>query len=75
MNELASSLNGFPLWLAILVIAWSIPWKGMALWKAARLSHKRWFVALLIVNTFGILEIYYIYFIAGKYTVETEEGK
>ena len=63
--------------LILLAILWSIPWKGVALWKAARLSHKKWFIALLIVNTFGILEIIYIYFVAKKYQVieTTEEGK
>ena len=55
-----------PFWpvlgLAFLVIvAWSIFWKGMALWKAAREQHKVWFVVLLLVNTVGILEILYLY--------------
>lgn len=49
-------------WLAILIALWSLPWKGWALWKAARSGDKVWFVVLLVVNTVGILEIYYIYF-------------
>lgn len=53
-----------------LLLAWSLVWKGMALWKSARLSHKGWFIALLIINTVGILEIIYIYFVARKYSVE-----
>lgn len=61
--------------LIILIALWTLPWKGVALWKAARLSHKRWFIVLLVVNTVGILEIYYIFFVARKYTVETIEGK
>ena len=65
------SLNGVPMWLLILVTLWSIPWKGMALWKSAQLSHKRWFILLLIVNTFGILDIIYVRFVARNYTVET----
>ena len=64
-----------PVWLVVGLYLWSIPWKGVALWKAARLSHKRWFVIILIANTFGILEIFYIYFIARKYVVEVEESK
>jgi len=68
-------LSGFPLWLIIVITLWSIPWKGLALWKAARVSHKKWFVILLIVNTIGILDIIYIYFIARKYSVETIDGK
>ena len=54
----------------ILIVAWVLVWKGMALWKAARLGHKWWFIILLVANTIGILEIIYIYFIARKYTVE-----
>jgi hypothetical protein len=78
MDTLLQSINGgvpIPMWLMVAVILWSIPWKGVALWKAARLSHKKWFVILLVANTLGILEIFYIYFIARKYTVETEEVK
>jgi hypothetical protein len=69
----ASMLNNIPVWVFVLVTLWSIPWKGVALWKAAQLSHKKWFVVLLLVNTIGILDILYIYLVARKYTVETEE--
>ena len=50
----------------VVLIAWSLVWKGLALWKAARESHKAWFVVLLLVNTVGILEIFYIYFLSKK---------
>jgi hypothetical protein len=49
-----------------IVILWSIFWKGMALWKAAREGSKVWFVVLLVVNTLGILEILYIYVFSKK---------
>ncbi len=45
----------------LLIILWTLPWKGVALWKSARLSQKWWFVALLVINTIGILEILYIF--------------
>ena len=45
--------------LAILIV-WSLIWKGIALWKAARNSQTAWYVVMLIVNTAGILEIIYI---------------
>jgi methionyl-tRNA synthetase len=67
--------NGIPAWAVALALVWVLPWKGIALWKSARLSHKKWFIVLLIVNTFGILDIVYIYFVAKKYTVETIESK
>jgi hypothetical protein len=47
--------------LWILALLWSLPWKGVALWKAARNHEKGWFVALLILQTVGILEILYIF--------------
>lgn len=53
---------GFGLGVVVaLVLVWSLFWKGMALWKSARHGHKWWFIALLVINTAGILEILYIY--------------
>ncbi len=51
--------------IVFLIILWMLVWKGIALWKSARNNHKKWFVALLILNTFGILEMIYI-FIFGR---------
>jgi len=49
-----------------LILAWTLPWKGMALWKAGRNSQKGWFVALLVINTLAILEIIYIFYFSKK---------
>ncbi len=70
MGVTALTLDSFPLWLIVVVTIWSLVWKGVALWKAAQLSHKKWFVVLLVANTIGILDIIYIRFIAEKYRVE-----
>ena len=48
----------------ILFIAWSLFWKGFALWHAAKRGEQWWFIALLLINTLGILEIVYLFFIA-----------
>lgn len=48
------------------LIVWSLAWKGLALWKAAQVGHKGWFVALLIVNSLGILDILYLYVFSDK---------
>lgn len=53
-------------WIIWLAIAWTIPWKGIALWKAARNGHKIWFVILFIFNTLAILEILYIFVFSKK---------
>lgn len=44
-----------------LALVWTIPWKGVALWKAARNRNKIWFILILLVNTLAILEILYIF--------------
>ena len=61
--ELFSQQN---IWVLLLLMAWVFPWKGIALWKAARLGQTKWFIALLIINTLAILEIFYIFVIARK---------
>jgi len=48
----------------ILLILWSLFWKGLALWHAGRRGQPWWFVILLIVNTVGILEIVYLFAVA-----------
>jgi len=44
----------------IIVVVWTIVLKGYALWHAARNGQKWWFIALLVMNTLGILEIIYL---------------
>ena len=56
---------GMKLVLVVLII-WSLIWKGVALWKAARNSQTAWYVVMLIVNTVGILEIIYIFGFSKK---------
>mgnify|MGYP003974960749 CR=1 FL=1 len=46
----------------ILALAWSLPWTSWALWRAARNYQKVWFVAVLIIQSLGILPIIYIFF-------------
>ena len=53
-------------WILWLVILWTLPWKGVALWKSARNKHTGWFIALLVLNTLAILEIFYIFIFSKK---------
>lgn len=48
--------------LLFLLMLWSIVWKSFALWISVKEDKKYWFIALLILNTAGILEIIYIFF-------------
>jgi len=56
------NMLGLEIWpYLVLAALWTLPWKGYALWLAARNGHTLWFIALLIVNTLAILEIIYIF--------------
>lgn len=46
-------------WIIALVL-WELAWKGLALWKAAQKHEKYWFLALLFINTLGILPMAYL---------------
>jgi len=61
-------------WIMVLIILWSIPWKGVALWKSAKNSHLGWFIALLIINSLAILDILYI-FIFSKTGMEQQQAE
>ncbi len=47
--------------LLLLLLLWGIFWKGLALWHASKRDDKWWFLALLVINTAGILEIVYLF--------------
>lgn len=47
--------------ILVLLISWSLAWKGVALWQAAKRKEKWWFVFILVLNTLGILEIIYLF--------------
>jgi hypothetical protein len=49
-----------------LMALWDLGWKGMALWKAAKRNENWWFVALLLINSMGILPICYLLFWAKE---------
>jgi len=52
--------------LLIIIMLWVLPWKGYAMWSAAQLGHRWWFIALLILNTLAVLDIIYIFAVAKK---------
>lgn len=61
--------------LLTLLVLWVLPWKGVALWKAARLKDKLWFVLILILNTLAVLDILYIYLISKRKSLVGQENK
>jgi methionyl-tRNA synthetase len=64
MQNILSTFNNIPSGTQtvfyIALVAWSIIWKGFALWRASKNNHKYWFIAILVFNTVGLLEILYL---------------
>ena len=58
--------------ILIPLFIWSLAWKGFALWRAARKEQRGWFVAILLVNSLGILEIIYL-LTAGKKLTQDQQ--
>lgn len=56
-----------------LLLIWSLFWKGLALWKSARNDQRYWFIALLFINTAGILELLYLFIFAKNKLVLVSE--
>lgn len=57
--------------LFYIIFLWSIVWKGLALWRAAKQSQRNWFIVLLILNAvglslLGILDIIYLFRFSKK---------
>lgn len=66
-ESISSSIGiGIPMVLSffMLVTLWTLFWKGLALWHSAKRGEPWWFIALLLVNTVGVLEIVYLFFFA-----------
>ncbi len=59
------------MWILLLITAWVLPWKGVALWKAAKNKSKWWFIALLVLNTLAVLEILYIFVFSKRKAKES----
>ena len=51
--------------IILVLVAWSLVWKGLALWRAAKRGEKIWFIVFMLVNTLGILEIIYLFLVTG----------
>jgi len=68
-------LGGSMFLLFVVLIFWSLYWKGTALWRAARNGDKGWYIVMLIVNTAGILEILYLYVFSDGQTKPAEPAK
>lgn len=61
MNPLVQS----PIFLALLI--WTIFWKAIASWRAAKSNQKNWFIVFFVpINTAGLIELIYLFKFAKK---------
>lgn len=60
LERLTDWIERYRVWI-VLAFVWGMLWKGLALWYAARQRQRAWFIALLLVNTLGLLEIIYLF--------------
>ena len=63
--------NPFPfpgLWwpVILLIVIAEVALKGVGLYRSARNGHKYWFIAILFINTLGILPLIYLVRFANK---------
>ena len=52
--------------LIIIVLLWTLPWKGYTLWKSAKNNQLAWFIVIFLLNTLAILEIVYLSYFQKK---------
>jgi len=64
-NMMWANASWFMPLISVLML-WDLIWKGIALWRAGRNNQLGWFIALLVVNSVGILPIIYILFFQKK---------
>ena len=65
-------LLGINPWTLLIIALWTLPWKGIALWKSARSGDKGWFITLLLLQTFAVLEIVYIFLVSKRKEIAKE---
>ena len=55
-----------PEYVLIVLYIWSLAAKGLALWRTSNLKQRNWFIAILVLNTVGIVELVYLFKFATK---------
>lgn len=57
--------------MLVLLSAWEMVWKGFGLWHSAQNKQKGWYIAMLLLNTAGLLPIVYLVWFKPKYKRES----
>jgi hypothetical protein len=58
-----------------MVAVWDLAWKGLALWQAGKRRQPVWFVALLVLNTVGILPITYLWLMRRRDAAADQQAR
>ena len=66
MNPDLSQIPAELIPLIAIIAVWNFVIKALALYRAGSLQQKGWFVALLLINTVGILELVYLLSISKR---------
>lgn len=45
----------------LILVIWEAFWKGIGLWKSAKRGEKLWFMAIFLINLFGLIPIFYLW--------------
>lgn len=69
--RLPAEISSVSPFIFYIIFLWSIFWKGIALWKAAKYDQRNWFIILLILNTLGVVELIYLFYFSKKRLVFT----
>ena len=57
----------------VIVAVWTLVWKGLALWHTGKNQQRNWFIAILILNTAGLLPIIYLLWFKPEDGHETKD--
>ena len=58
--SMVPGMTGIAILGLIVIMTWEVIWKGLGLWHSAQNKQKGWFIAILILNTLGLLPIIYL---------------
>jgi len=51
-----------PILVVVVILSfWTLVWKIFSVWTAARNGDRGWFIALLLLNTLSILDLWYLF--------------
>ncbi len=65
INTPQVAISNNELGFIFIILIWDLIWKGIALWKAGKNKQRNWFIALLVINTIGLLPIIYLRFFSS----------